>query len=358
MTEDERFMMRALELASTPLFTSPNPRVGAVVVRDGVVLSGAKHERAGTPHAEALALEGIDAAGATLYVTLEPCVHHGRMPPCAPTVIQAGIARVVAAIEDPDERVAGRGFSRLRDAGIEVTTGVCADAARLQNRAYLHQRLTKRPLVTLKLAMSLDGKIAASDGTSRWITGEAARRRVHQRRLEADGVLVGAGTVINDDPSLTVRDLPASRQPVRVICDATGRVPAVSRVFGHGETIVMTTVSADHLQKTRWKEAGAEVIVVPRAQGGGVDLAAVIENLGARGWLEVYCEGGGRLATSLLSEDLVDVLEANYGPILIGGKGVGVGDLGVTTIAEASHWRTVDVSRMGEDIVAVLERDR
>ena len=358
VTEDERFMARALELAAQPAFTSPNPRVGAVVVRDGAVISENKHEGSGSPHAEALALANVDATGATLYVTLEPCAHQGKMPPCAPAVIQAGVTRVVAAIEDPDERVAGKGFVALGNAGIEVVVGVGEAEARAQNRAYLHHRRTNRPLVTLKLAMSLDGKIAAPDGSSKWITGQLSRKRVHARRLEADGVLIGAGTVLADDPLLTVRDVAARRQPVRVICDAGGKVPPTSHVFGDGEVIVMTTDAADHSLKTGWKETGAEVVELPRSSDGGVDLSAMIENLGSRGWLEVYCEGGARLATSLLSEDLVDVLELNYGPILIGGSGLGLGDLGVTTIGDASRWRPLDVSRMGDDLVAVMERDR
>src|SRR5687768_16450232 len=193
-------MTRALELASRPPFTSPNPRVGAVVVRDGRVVSEGIHEGAGTPHAEVRALDGVDAIGATLYVNLEPCTHHGRTPPCAPAVIEAGIARAVIAIEDPDRRVAGKGIEMLRAAGLEVVVGTCAQAAGDLNRAYLHQRATKRPLVTLKLALSLDGKVAAANGSSKWITGAEARARVHARRLECDAVLIGAGTVLADDP--------------------------------------------------------------------------------------------------------------------------------------------------------------
>lgn len=358
MTDDDRFMTRALELASRPPFTSPNPRVGAVVVRDGAVISEGTHEGSGTPHAETLALDGVDAAGATLYVNLEPCVHQGKTPPCAPAVIDAGIRRVVVAIEDPDERVAGKGIELLRDAGLDVVVGPGAGAARELNRAYLHHRATGRPLLTLKLAMSLDGKVAAADGTSRWITGEPARARVHGRRLEVDAVLIGAGTVISDDPRLTVRDVAAPRQPARVVLDATGRVPATSKVFGEGDVIVMTTVEAPHPLKTQWKEAGAEVVEVATSPSGGVDLASVIDNLGSRGWIEVYCEGGAALATSLLSEDLVDRLELNYGPIVIGGDGMGLGPLGIRTIEDVSRWKTVEVTRMGDDIVTLLERDR
>lgn len=359
MTDDERFMSRALELAAEVGFTSPNPKVGAVVVRDSQIVAEGAHQGAGTPHAEAVALRDIDARGASLYVTLEPCVHEGRMPPCAPAVIEAGVSRVVVALEDPDERVAGRGIALLRSSGIAVDVGICELQARGSNRAYLHQRRTKRPLVSLKLALSLDGKLAAADGSSKWITGEVTRRRVHQRRLESDGVLIGSGTVISDDPLLTVRDIVAPRQPVRVLCDATGRVPATSQIFGRaGEVIVMTTIACPHPTPTRWKEAGAEVVVIPQAPGGGVDLAAVMDNLGARRWLEVYCEGGAALATSLLRADLVDRLDLNYGPVLVGGAGVGLGDLGVTTMGEASRWRTAEVMRMGDDTVMTLDRGR
>lgn len=358
MTDDDRFMTRALELASGPPFTSPNPRVGCVVVRDGVVLSEGVHEGSGTPHAELRALGGIDAAEATIYVNLEPCVHQGKTPPCAPAVIGSGVRKVVVAIEDPDRRVAGKGIAMLREAGLEVVVGPCADAARELNRAYLHHRTTGRPLVTLKLAMSLDGKVAAADGSSRWITGDRARAAVHARRREADAVVIGAGTVLTDDPSLTVRDVQAQRQPARVILDAGGRVQPTSRVFGEGEVVVMTTVAAPHPLKTGWKEAGAEVVEVPGSSEGGVDLPSVLENLGARGWIEVYCEGGATLATSLLAEDLVDRLELHRGPVLIGGDGIGLGPLGNHTIEEASRWRTVEVSRMGDDVVTVLERDR
>ncbi|MEA2453549.1 MAG: diaminohydroxyphosphoribosylaminopyrimidine deaminase [Actinomycetota bacterium] len=358
MNEDERFMARALELAAEAPFTAPNPKVGAVIVHDGAIISEGYHRGSGTPHAEAVALEGLDARGATLYVNLEPCTHHGKMPPCAPLVISSGITRCVIGTEDPDERVAGRGIAALRAAGMDVTVGVSEGAARALNLPYFHQRATKRPLVTLKLALSLDGKMAAPDGSSRWITGEMTRRRVHARRLETDGILIGAGTVLADDPLLTVRDVAAPRQPTRVLVDASGRVPVTSQIFGRGDAIVMTTIASPHTTKTRWKEAGAEVVVVDQDPSGRVNLADVLANLGGRGWLEIYCEGGAELATSLLRDDLVDRLDLNYGPVLVGGNGVGLGDLGVATMGEASRWRTVDVSGMGQDAVVTLERDR
>lgn len=358
MTDDERFMTRALELASEPAYTSPNPRVGAVVVRDGQIISEGIHEGSGRPHAEAVALQDVDARGATIYVNLEPCIHHGRTPPCAPALIEAGIYRAVVAMEDPDERVAGKGIALLREAGVTVDVGERSDAARELNHAYIHQRTTGSPLVTVKLALSLDGKMAAVDGSSRWITGEIARRRVHARRVEVDAVLVGAGTVLADDPLLTARDVAAPRQPVRVVCDSRGRVPATSQIFGRGEAIVMTTTHSSHSVKTRWKEVGAEVVVVPEDAGGEVDLASVLETLGERGWLEVYCEGGARMASSLLRNDLVDRLEINYGPVLLGGDAIGLADLGVETMAEATRWHLVNSARMGDDVLVVYERGR
>lgn len=353
---DERFMARALELARRAPFTSPNPRVGAVVVRDDEVIGEGWHEGAGTPHAEITALDGVDARGATLYCVLEPCVHHGRMPPCTPQLVSAGIARVVTAIEDPDERVRGAGFDYLSSHGIEVSNGLLADEARMLNLAYIHQRTTGRPLVTLKLALSLDGRLAAPNRSSRWITSEAARARVHAQRLEADAVLIGAGSVISDNPELTARAVSAPRQPARVIVDARGRVPPESNVFApNAQVIVATTEESSHDVQTAWKEAGAEVVVLP-ASGGGVELDALVAHLGTRGFVEVYCEGGAELATSLLGSDLVDRLELHYGSIVLGRGGPEVGELGVSTMEDAVRFRTVEVEMLDGDVLATYMR--
>jgi diaminohydroxyphosphoribosylaminopyrimidine deaminase / 5-amino-6-(5-phosphoribosylamino)uracil reductase len=347
-------MARALELARMPSFTSPNPRVGAVVVRDGEVIGEGFHEGAGTLHAEAAALAGIDARGATLYVNLEPCSHHANTPPCAPALVEAGIVRVVAAIEDPDERVAGSGFAHLRNNGVEVTIGVLADEARAMNAAFLHQRSTGRPLVTLKLAMTIDGRLAAADGTSKWITGEEARAFVHRRRAEADAVMVGSGTVIADDPSLTARDVASTRQPARVIVDSSGSVRSGAKVFGPGaDVIVATSNAAPHDVHTEWKEAGAEVLVLPGE--GRVDLDALVTELGRRGWLEIYCEGGARLGSALLRDGLVDRLELHHGAALTG-AGPQLQDLGVGTMSEALRFSLVDVVRAGDDLIATYMR--
>ena len=357
-SDDERFMRHAFRLARRAAFTSPNPRVGAVVVQDGRVVSSGAHAGAGSPHAEALALRGVDPRGGTLYVNLEPCVHDGRTPPCAPAIIAAGIKRVVGAIEDPDERVGGRGYRLLRGNGVEVTTGVLASEARQLNAAYVHQRLTGLPLVRLKLAMSLDGRMAAPDRSARWITSEATRRRVHARRAAADAVMVGAGTVLQDDPRLTVRGLRVARQPARIVVDGAGRVPPDAAVFDTSPpagVIVATTDHASHETRVAWKEAGAEVIVLPHAPTG-VDLDALVHALAGRGWLEVYCEGGARLATSLLVDDLVDRLELHYGSVLLGRGGPEVGDLGSETIAGAVRWRLLDVTRSDDDVILTLDR--
>ena len=352
-------MQRALELAAEPPFTSPNPRVGAVVVRAGVIIGEGRHEGAGTPHAEAVALEGLDATGTTLYVNLEPCVHQGKMPPCAPLVAAAGVTRVVAAIEDPDTRVAGGGFEYLRGKGVEVDVGTMAAEAERLNAPFLHHRWTGRPLVTLKLAAGIDGRFAARDGTSRWITGPESRRRVHRRRLEADAILVGAGTVVADDPSLTVRDIAVpsdARRPVRIVSDSRGRVPATARIFDDAApTIVATTMDSPHDVQVAWKEAGAEVLVLPE-NDGHVAPIALLEVLGERGFLEVYCEGGAPLATSLLRARLIDRIEMNLGPVLLGAGGPSLGELGSDSIEEAERWKTTGVERLGDDVLWLLER--
>lgn len=354
-TADERFMRRAFELAREPAFTSPNPRVGAVVVRDGEIIGEGFHQGAGTPHAEAVALDGVDAAGATLYVTLEPCIHHGRTPPCVAAIVEAGIKRVVAPLADPDEHVAGKGFAALTAAGVEVVVGTVAEAAETLNDAYLHHRRTGTSFVSLKLALSLDGALAARDRSARWITGAAARRIVHARRRAADAVLVGSGTLLADDPQLTVRDVEPTRQPLRIVVDGTGRVPRSARLLNDGIAPVLIATTERAPQETRrvWQDAGAEVLVLPDGFGG-VDLPALFKELGTRDVVEVLCEGGAQLATSLLAQRLVDRLELHIGPALLGADAVRIGNLGVGTMADAERWRLMSVDQEAEDIVAVL----
>ena len=352
---DENHMRRAFELARKVPYTNGNPRVGAVVVRDETVVGEGFHRGSGHPHAETEAMRGVDARGTTMYVTLEPCNHQAGTPPCAPALVDAGLARVVVAIADPDVRVQGSGIDYLRRNGVEVEVGVLEDDARELNAAFIHHRTTGRPLVVLKLALTADGRLAAADGSSRWITGEEARRRVHEARLEADAVMVGAGTVVADDPSLTVRAVEAPRQPHRVVVDASGRVPPGANVFAaEGTAVVATTSASPHDVQTAWKEAGAEVLVLPES-AEGVDLTALVSDLGGRGWLEVYCEGGAGLATSLLREELVDRLEVHYGPVIVG-SGASLGDLGIATMTDAQRWVPAAVERAGDDVIVSLRR--
>jgi diaminohydroxyphosphoribosylaminopyrimidine deaminase / 5-amino-6-(5-phosphoribosylamino)uracil reductase len=360
---DEAWMARAVALAEGGRGTaSPNPMVGAVLVRDGRVVGEGFHRAAGAA-----------AAGATCYVTLEPCAHHGRTPPCADALVAAGVARVVAAVTDPDPRASGAGLERLRAAGVRVDIGAGAAGAAEQNAAYLTHRRLGRPRVTLKAAASLDGKVAAPDGTSRWITGPAARADAHRLRAEADAVAVGAGTALADDPRLTVR-LPGftGRQPLRVLVDAAGRVGAGGQLFdGEAETLVATTPAAPATAVDAWKAAGAEVLVcepttvtVGRRSGGalglppigqGVDLNDLARVLGERGVLELLVEGGPRLQASLWAAGLADRLVWYLAPLAIGGEGAPglLGGAGAATLADARRLRLASVDRLGDDLRVV-----
>jgi diaminohydroxyphosphoribosylaminopyrimidine deaminase / 5-amino-6-(5-phosphoribosylamino)uracil reductase len=334
---DERWMRRALALADRGRYTvSPNPLVGCVVVRDGVVVGEGWHEHRGGPHAEAIALAAADGAarGATAYVTLEPCAHVGLTPPCTDALLAAGVARVVSAVEEPWLPAAG-GAALLREHGVEVTFGPLEAEARRQNRVFFHTVTTGRPFVVLKAAVSLDGRIAAADGTSQWITGPEARRRAHQLRAEADAVLVGSGTVLADDPRLTVR-LPgyAGPQPLRVVLDGRGRVPATARV----------------------RDDAAPVLVVTEADG--LDLHGVLARLWERGVRSLLVEGGATVAGSFLRADLVDELRCHVAPIVLGEKGLPlvVGD-GVTTLMQAHRFRLLELERAGDDALLTLGRN-
>jgi diaminohydroxyphosphoribosylaminopyrimidine deaminase / 5-amino-6-(5-phosphoribosylamino)uracil reductase len=353
---DEGWMARAVALAEGGRGTaSPNPMVGAVLVRNGRVVGEGFHRAAGLAHAEALALAaaGELAAGATCYVTLEPCAHHGRTPPCADALVAAGVARVVAAVADPDPRVGGAGLDRLRAAGVRVDVGAGAEAAAEQNAAYLTHRRLGRPRITLKAAASLDGKVAAPDGTSQWITGPAARADAHRLRAEADAVCVGAGTALADDPRLTVR-LPgwSGRQPLRVLVDAAGRVGATGHLFdGEAETLVATTPAAPAAAVDAWKAAGAEVLMCEATVGQAVDLEDLVRALGERGVLELLVEGGPRLQASLWAAGLADRLVWYLAPLAIGGQGApGLLDDGAATLADARRLRLASVDRFGEDL--------
>jgi diaminohydroxyphosphoribosylaminopyrimidine deaminase/5-amino-6-(5-phosphoribosylamino)uracil reductase len=361
---DEAWMARAVALAEGGRgTTSPNPMVGAVLVLDGRVVGEGFHRAPGEPHAEvaALAAAGPAAAGATCYVTLEPCAHQGRTPPCADALLDAGVTRVVAALPDPDPRVDGAGLQRLRAAGVAVTVGVGAAAAAEQNAAYLTHRRLGRPRVTLKAAASLDGKVAAPDGSSQWITGPAARADAHRLRAEAEAVAVGAGTALADDPRLTAR-LPgySGRQPLRVLVDAAGRVGADGHLFdADAPTLVATTARAPVTAVEAWKRAGAEVLVCPEVPlgggGRGVDLAVLAAMLGRRGVLELLVEGGPRLHAGFWAAGLADRLVWYLAPLVIGGDGA-PGLLrggGAPTLTAARPLRIASVERLGPDLRVV-----
>jgi len=349
-------MRRALALARRARGrTSPNPMVGAVVAKGGRTIAEGYHRRAGEPHAEAVALEraGRRARGATLYVTLEPCCHQGRTPPCTEAVIAAGAARVVAAMKDPNPLVNGKGFARLRRAGIAVEVGLLEPEARLLNEVYCHYVATRRPFVTLKLAASLDGKIATRTGSSRWITGQPARLAVHRLRAESDAVLVGIGTALADDPRLTGR-LGGSEQPLRIVVDSRARLPAEAAMLREhgGPVIVATTRRAPKSRLEALRRAGAAVLLVRQRQGR-VDLGALLDALGRGEVTSVLVEGGSEMAGSLLEAGLVDKFVLFVGPLLVGGREAPTtaGGRGVARLEDALRLERMTVRRVGPDLM-------
>lgn len=354
--DDARWMRRAVALAERALGrTSPNPAVGAVVVRGGRVVGEGWTRPVGGPHAEVVALRraGALARGATLYVTLEPCSHHGRTPPCADAVIAAGVGRVVVAVGDPNPLVRGRGLRALARAGVDVTTGVLADEAGEVSAWFRHWIVRRRPFVVLKLAASLDGRIATATGESRWISGPAARRWVHALRNRVDAVMVGSGTVLADDPALTCR-MRGGRDPVRVVVDGGLRTSPRARFLRQrsaAPTIVATTARAAPARTRALVRAGAEVAVVP-GRGPRVDLARLMQLLGERGMVSVLVEGGGELAAALLRARLVDRVAIVTAPILLGGDGRPMlGALGLRRLAGAPRLVGGRVVPLGPDLL-------
>jgi len=382
---DRAAMARALELAARGRGTvAPNPLVGAVVVRDGRVVGEGWHQVAGGPHAEvaALADAGPLAAGSTVFVTLEPCAHTGRTPPCTAALLAARVARVVVAVPDPNPVAAG-GAEVLRAAGVPVDVGLLGDEAARQNRAFLFAVTRGRPLVVLKAAVSLDGRIAAADGTSRWITGPQARARAHELRADAGAVLVGAGTALADDPRLTVR-LPgwAGRQPLRVVLDGRARLPLTAAVLdGEAPTLVVVGPDADPARVAALRAAGADVATAPAeaaapipaataaaapvspaarvapapAPAAPLDPAAVLGLLHGRGVRSVLVEGGAGVAGAFVRAGLVDELVVFVAPLLLGARGhpLLAGD-GIATLADGPRFRTVAVDRAGDDTALTL----
>ena len=347
-------MRAALDQAAKGLFlTSPNPRVGCVLVRDGQIIASGHTQRAGEAHAEVDALRdaasrGIDVRGATVYVTLEPCSHHGRTPPCTEALITAGVGRVVAAIEDPNPLVAGKGIAQLRAAGITVETGVLATEAREMNIGFFHRMQHGRPWVRLKIAASLDGGTALSNGESQWITSSAARDDGHAWRARACAILTGIGTVQQDNPQLNVRAVTTPRQPQRIVVDSQLETDPAARVLAGGGTWIITT-DAHPERASRLRDAGAEVIVLP-TEGVKVDLNALMQLLGQRQMNELHVEAGYKLNGSLLRMGLVDEMLVYLAPCLLG-SAQGMARLPeLNALSDRITMRFHRIDRVGDDL--------
>jgi len=353
--DDRRHMSRALELARRGTGTvSPNPRVGAVLVKEGEIIGEGYHTCYGAPHAEAEALSNCKASsaqGSTLYVTLEPCSHTGKTPPCAETLIRAGVRRVVVGVQDPNPKVNGKGIERLKQAGVSVEVGCLAEACHELNETFFHYIVHKRPFVTLKLAATLDGRIAAPDGNSRWISCEESRHFVHTLRAESDGVLVGARTVLQDDPELTVRLVPG-RNPRRIVLDANHLVPSTARVFApHESRPTLRAISAARTAPPKDAASAWEYLSLPTDGDGHFALDSLLLALGQRQITSLLVEGGARLGSALLQEKLVDKLFLFVAPALLGAGTAavtlpnvrGMGDL---TTFSRPEWRP-----LGTDIL-------
>ena len=362
--EDFRWMRAALALGAQGLGRVwPNPSVGCVIVKDGRLVGRGVTAVGGRPHAEAIALAqaGPAARAATAYVTLEPCAHHGKTPPCAEALISAGVSRVVIALQDPDPRVSGQGISKLKAAGISVEQGCVAPEARVQHQGFLTRITEGRPMLTLKLASTIDGRIATASGESQWITGPSARAHVHAQRARHDAVMVGGGTARNDDPELTVRgfgDLP--RPPVRIVLSRRLDLPLDSRLtrsvdraplwLCHGTDCATSMLSG-------FENRGARLIACAIAANSQLDLVDIFQKLGTHGLTRVYCEGGGALAASLLQAGLVDRLDLYTAGKLIGAEGTpSLGALGLERLSEAPQFSLNAYHQIGGDLYQRWER--
>lgn len=349
---DHGMMARALQLAERGLWTtSPNPRVGCVLTRDGEIVGEGWHERAGEPHAEvnALRVAGDRARNSTAYVTLEPCSHHGRTPPCAEALIAAGVSRVVAAMTDPNPLVAGQGLAMLQAAGIVTASGLLENEARELNIGFVSRMTRGRPWLRLKTAASLDGKTALNNGISQWITGPDARRDGQRWRARACAILTGIGTVRDDDPQLNVRDVETLRQPLRVVVDSRLETPLTARILQGGSVLIAGAVD-DAEKAARLRSTGAEVLILPNA-AGKVELRDLLEELARRGINEVHAEAGFKLNGSLLREGLVDELLLYLAPCLIGHEASGLFNLPELTDLDGKRRLQIrDLRQIGEDI--------
>ena len=368
-SDDHRFMTRALQLAERGLFTAdPNPRVGCVLVKAGEVVGEGWHQRAGEPHAEINALQAADALvkngvngtvkngakGATAYITLEPCCHHGRTPPCSEALIAAGVSRVVVAMEDPNPQVAGQGLAQLQKAGIETLVGVMQAQAETLNPGFIQRMRQGRPYVRGKMAMSLDGRTAMASGESQWITGAEAREDVHRLRARSSAILAGIGTVLADDPSLTARldeteIEQAILQPLRVVLDSQLQMPVSARLLSQpGHTLVLT-INSDEQKTAALREAGAEVEVLA-SSNGCLDLSAVMACLARREINEVMVEAGATLCGALLQADLVDELVIYMAPLIMGDEARGLLSLpGLQKMSDRVELKIEDMRAVGRD---------
>ncbi|MCA3359562.1 MAG: bifunctional diaminohydroxyphosphoribosylaminopyrimidine deaminase/5-amino-6-(5-phosphoribosylamino)uracil reductase RibD [Roseomonas sp.] len=364
MTDDLLHMRAALALARRGLGNAwPNPAVGCVLVKDGRVIGRGWTQPGGRPHAETEALRraGEAARGATAYVTLEPCSHHGRTPPCCEALAGAGIARVVMAMRDPDPRVNGRGLAMLRGAGIAVEEGLLEAEARALNAGFFRRIQAGMPVVTLKLASTLDGRIATASGESRWITGEAARREVHALRARHDAILVGSGTVLADDPDLTCRIPGMERVPMlRVVADARLRTPEASRLVQGAElapVLIITAPGHPPAAQAPFMAAGADIVTVPAHAAGGLDLPSLLRALGRRGVTRVLAEGGAGLAAALLRQGLVDRLVWFHAPAVMGGDGhPALQGLRLAALSAMPRFHRTAQRAIGDDMLSEFER--
>jgi diaminohydroxyphosphoribosylaminopyrimidine deaminase/5-amino-6-(5-phosphoribosylamino)uracil reductase len=354
--QDERLMRRALALARLGLGkTSPNPVVGAVLVRNGRVVSEGGHKRAGGPHAEVFALRNVSAKGATLYVTMEPCSTWGKTPPCSEAVIAAGVKRVVVAALDPNPKHNGRGLTVLRRAKIRVDTGLLSNEAAALNETFNKWVTTGMPLVIAKAAMSLDGKIATRSGDSKWITNEATRKEAHKLRAHVDAVMVGANTVIRDNPQLTIRHGVGGRQPWRIVVDGRGRCPLNAKLFKdtyRQRTVVFTTSRSSARWRKQLSQLGVQVLVIKGGKGL-LNLRTALRSLGKMDITSVLVEGGGELLGSFFDERLVDKVALFYAPIILGGRDAitAVEGNGSSTVKNSvrlldCHWRRIGKNEM------------
>ena len=372
--EDSQYMARAIRLAERGLNTThPNPRVGCVLVKDGVIVGEGWHERAGGPHAEVMALRAAGEAvrGSTAYVSLEPCSHHGRTPPCALGLIEAGVSRVVAAMVDPNPLVAGRGLQVLEEAGIEVSSGLLATEAEAVNRGFCKRMRTGRPWVFSKLAMSLDGRTAMASGESRWITSPEARQDVHRLRAGSSAILTGIETVLADDPAMTVRlaspqpgtlpkgegEFEIQRQPARVVLDSRFRIPPSAKILALPGRCLVIGLETEAKAAERLQAMGAEVHFLPAGPDDRVDLHAAMELLGQLEFNEVMVETGAILNGALLEEGLVDEWIVYLAPCILGDRGRGLFRLpGLERMSERYELRLIESRQVGQDLRLVLRK--